>query len=168
MIYLAEILTVTRLTNKAKVLILGVKRPDGLWENATNSEIAIYGVRDLNERQLVIVEMDKEDTLISITGAREQLKKALHAFTVKLVRFDSEKAEISLTKESLEYQSTKLYQRACEMDRRDSVQKQQEKKLDKLIDLANVKIAAADRQHAALTEAWEHLHYKEKQLQHYK
>jgi hypothetical protein len=168
MIFLGEILTVARLPNKAKVLILATKRPDGLWESSSKGESTLYGVRDLNERQLVIVELDKDDNLIEITGAREQLKKALHAFTVKLARFDSEKAEIALIKESLEYQSIKLYQRACEMDRRDEAQKKQEKKLAQLIDLASVKIAAADRQHAALTEAWEHLHYKEEQLQHYR
>ena len=163
-IYLAEVLTVSRLTNKVKVLILGIKRPDGLWASTLESALTLYGVRDLNVAQLVIVEMDKDDNLLSITGARNELKKALSHFTVKLVRFDSDKAEIALTKESLEYQSAELYSRTIAIARRDEAQRQQEKKLALLVELANAKIAAANRQHAALTKAWEDFNEQETRL----
>ena len=99
-----------------------------------------------------------------ITSGGDRLVECLRDWSLRLTRFDSKNADIELTKESLEYQSMKLYAREEDLKRRDLLQKAQEQKLQTLLEKAQVKIKTAEAQSDALKAAWEHLYYKEQQL----
>ncbi|MGL4618732.1 MAG: hypothetical protein ACRCZS_06685 [Chroococcidiopsis sp.] len=164
MTYIAEITSTNRLSKRAIALLLGKKRPDGMWIGVPKEEVTIHGNHALNECQLILLELDNNKNPTVITTASDRLVECLRDWSLRLTRFDSKNAEIELSKQSLEYQSLKLYQKDVELKRRDELQRQQEQKLLILQRLAQDKTDAAERQHEALKAAWEHLYYKEQQL----
>lgn len=164
MTYIAEVTSTNRLAKKAIALLLGKKRPDGLWINVPNEVVTIHGNHSLNDRNLVLLELDSDRSVMVITSASDRLVECLRDWSLRLTRFDSRNADIELSKESLAYQSIKLYEKEEDLKRRDELQRQQEQKLQILQKLTQDKAEAAERQHEALKAAWEHLYYKEEQL----
>lgn len=164
MTYIAEVISVNRLVKKATALLLGKKRPDGMWLSVAKEEVVIHGNHALNEKQLILLELDSDRAPMVITSAASRLVECLSDWSLRLTRFDSRSADIELSKESLEYQSAKLYQKEEDLKRRDILQRQQEQKLLSLMEKAQKKVDAAEAQNTALKAAWEHLYYKEQQL----
>lgn len=164
--FLAEVLSVGRHGYRGKARLLAQKHRDGLWKGVPAEEIVMPSSKNesLNDRQLVIVELDSDRIPVLVVNASLHLVDCLRDLALRVAMFDRQKAEIALTKESLEYQSAKLHQRDQVLKRAEEVQQTLEKKLSSLLELAQDKINAADRQHVALTEAWKHLQYKEEEL----
>lgn len=164
MTYIAEVTSTNRLAKKATAVLLGQKRPDGLWIAVPTEEIVIANIRDLNERQLVLVELYGDRTLLSVSHCSDRLIECLLSWSSRLTRFDSDKADLKLMRKSLEYQSTELLRREEDLKRREEFQRIQEKSLEELKLLAEDKFNAVKAQHESLTQAWKHLYYKEEQL----
>lgn len=165
MTYIAEVTSTNRLTKKATALLLGLKRPDGLWISVKGEEVILNGTGlNLFEKQFILLELDSLRLPLVIISAREKLIESLRNWSLKVAQLDSRDAEINLVRSSLEYQSTKLYQREEDLKRRDELQRRQEQQLQILLKLAQDKADAAERQNIALKAAWEHLHYREQQL----
>ena len=164
--YIAEIISINRLTNKAKASLLGMKRPDGLWISVPKEEIALTGIREFNDRQLILIQLQSDRTPRMIASANDRLVECLLKWSVTVAALDLTSADISSTKESLEYQAIKFHKRDEELKKREEVMRIQEKKLESLLEKAQIKIDAAEVQITALTKAWKYLHYKEDQLQH--
>lgn len=161
--YLAEIVKQQQFNSKAIASLLGQKRADGLWVKVARKEVSING-RDLNLKQLVLLKLDNKLNLVNLISTNEAIFECLHECNLRLSQFNLIKSDIAETKESLEYQATKLYQRTTEINRLEELQKGQEKRLEKLQKLAKEKLHAAEEQYIKLTEAWNHLYYKQEQL----
>ncbi len=164
MTYLAEVVSMPRFGGKGKALLLAKKRPDGLWMIVPEETIVLSPNSELCDRLLILITLDVNRLPQTLVTASSALTDCLRDWSLRLTRFDSQKAEIELIRGSLEYQSTKLYQREQAFKRREELQCSQEKKLEVLVSKASSKLEAAERQHVALTEAWKHLYYKEEQL----
>lgn len=163
MTYIAEVIKVQQFNSKAIARLLGQKRKDGLWMNVVRRDITINN-RDLNLKQLIIIELDSGFNPLTIVSANSALMDCLHEVSRRLTVLDSKEAGIKLFKASLEYQAIKFSKRDEDLKRRDELLVSQEKKLELLYELAQQKIDAAERQNEALKGAWEHLQYKENQL----
>lgn len=161
--YLAEVSQISRLGQKAKAILKGTKRPDGLWISVQERTIDLPYSRTWQEKQLLLVELDKNGNVDEVTHASDKLFEALRDWNLRLSRYDSEKVELELLQKSLEYQSAKLLEREEELKRREELQRTQEQTLQTLLDKAQEKIDAANKQHDALTQAWEHLRYRKEQ-----
>lgn len=163
MTYIAEIIKQRQFNSPAIARLLGQKRIDGLWLLVTPKEIEVNS-RDLHLKQLILLELDNDLTPLTITDSSAALVNCLRDWSLRLTRFNSQNAEIELSKESLEYQAVKFYQREENLKRREEMQRQQEQKLQSLVEKAEKKLAAAEAQNDALKLAWEHLYGKEQQL----
>lgn len=161
--YIAEITKQQQFNSKAIASLLGQKRKDGLWISVSKREIAINN-RDLNLKQLILLELDSDFSPLIIISANEILVDCLRDFTLRITKLDSLSAGIELSKASLEYQALKFFRRDEDLKRRDELLVSQEKKLELLYELAQQKIDAADRQNEALKRAWEHIYYREEEL----
>ena len=104
--YIAEIISINRLTNKAKASLLGMKRPDGLWISVPKEEIALTGIREFNDRQLILIQLQSDRTPRTIALANDRLVECLLKWSVKVAALDLSSADISSTKESLEGEPT--------------------------------------------------------------
>lgn len=162
--FLAEVTQVSRLGQKAKAILKGVRRSDGLWVSATNRTIDLPYNRTWHEKQLLLLELNKDGSVEEVTHASDRLFEALKEWNLRLARFDSDKVELELQKKSLEYQAAKLYAREQELRKAEELQRISEKSLEELKTLADEKLQAANKQHEALKGAWEHLNYREQQL----
>jgi len=162
--YLAEVTSMPRFGGKGKATLLAKKRPDGLWMSIPSSTIVLSPSSELCDRLLILVTLDVNRLPQTLVTASSALADCLRDWSLRLTRFDSQKAELDLIRESLQYQSTKLYQREQDFKRREELQCSQEKKLETLVLKANSKLEAAELQHVALTEAWKHLNFKEEQV----
>lgn len=164
MTYLAEVVQAQRLGQKARAKLLGVKRSDGLWIGVKQTTRELPYSKVWNEKQLVLLELDKEGRVEEVIPGSDRLFEVLREWSLRLTRFDSDKADLELKKQSLEYQAAKLFARDQELRKREELQRHQEEKLESILKLAQDKLDAAAKQHEALKGAWEHLNYKEQQL----
>lgn len=162
--FLAEVSQVSRLGQKAKAVLKGVRRSDGLWVSATQKTIDLPYSRTWHEKQLLLLELNKDGLVEEVTCGSDRLFEALQDWTLRLTGFDSDKADIELMRKSLEYQSIELLRRNEEVKRREELIRIQEKALEELKALATDKLDTARKQHQALKGAWEHLNYREQQL----
>lgn len=162
--FLAEVTQVSRLGQKAKAILKGVRRSDGLWVSATPKTIDLPYNRTWHEKQLLLLQINKDGLVEEVIHASDRLFEALKEWNLRLARFDSDKVELELQKKSLEYQAVKLYAREQELRKAEELQRISEKSLEELKALANEKLQAANKQHEALKGAWEHLNYREQQL----
>lgn len=163
MTYIAEVIKERQFNSRAICRLLGQKRTDGLWLLVLPKDVEVNN-RDLHLKQLILLELDNDLTPLTITDSNAALVNCLRDWSLRLTRFDSQSADIELSKESLEYQALQFHQREEDLKRREGLQRQQEKKLQILVEKAEKKLVAVDRQNDALKLAWEHLHYNEQQL----
>ncbi len=164
MTYLAEVKSVARIGQKAKAQVIGKRRSDGLWIGVRESTVDLPYSRAWYEKQLVLLEINNQGTVEEVIPGSDRLFEALRDWSLRLTRFDSDKADLELMRKSLEYQSNELHRREEDLKRREELMRIQEKSMDVLKQLAQDKLNAAEKQHEALTESWRHLHYKEEQL----
>lgn len=161
MTYLAEIVQILHFGHKARAKLLGVKRRDGLWISASPTVVELPYSRAWHEQQLILLELDNRGNVEVASSTNERLFKALQEWSVTLTQFDTRKAELDSKHESLKYQSAKLLKREEELKRREELQTITEKQLESLEEKVQEKLVAVNVQHAALTEAWKHVYYKE-------
>lgn len=163
MTYIAEVIKQRQFNSYAVCRLLAQKRIDGLWTLVQPKDLVVNSP-NLNLKQLILLEVDNDLTPLTITDSSSALVNCLRDWSLRLSRFDSQEAGIELSKESLEYQAVKFYQREENLKRREELQRQQEKKLESLVEKAEKKLAAVAAQNDALKLAWEHLYQREQQL----
>lgn len=163
MTYIGEIIKTRQFNSGATCRLLGQKRADGLWM-LTNPRDILVNSPNLNLKQLILLELDANLSPLVITDSTAALMKCLRDWSLRLVKFDSQNADIELSKESLAYQSIKFYEREEDLKRREKLQRQQEKTLENLVEKAEIKLSKAEVQNDALKLAWEHLYRKEQEL----
>jgi len=162
--YLAEIVQLSHFGQKVRAKLLGVKRSDGLWIQSAQTIVELPYSRVWHEQQLILLELDKRGNVEVAVSANERLNKALQEWSLKAFQFDTRKGDLDEKHESLKYQSAKLLKREADLKRREELQTILEKQLQSLEEKVQEKLVAVEIQHAALTEAWKHVHYKEQQL----
>lgn len=163
MTYIAEIIKQRQFTSPAIARLLGQKRKDGLWMLVEPKDIVINSP-NYNLKQLILLELDNDLSPLTIRDANSALINCLRDWSLRLTRFDGQIAEIEVTKESLEYQGIKFRKTEEDLKRREELQRYQEKKLESLLEKAQIKLNAAAAQSDALKLAWEHLYQREQQL----
>lgn len=101
--------------------LLAVERKDKLWQQLEKSEVITIGqeVTKLANNKLALALLTPTREVIEITDGAIALPQILHNLSLQLYKLLEQTKEIKEWRESLEYQSIELNNRACALDVRE-------------------------------------------------
>lgn len=157
------------LAQTIELRLLAVERKYGLWSAIASPESITVPVdkTSLGNNKLALVEISAAREVIRITDAVLVLPSILHNLSLRVFKLLKQDQEIREWRESLEYQSVELNNRACALDAGEETLKVEQEKLAaleaELSDLLQDK-AEVERSRIALSTALEAVRLEQKRL----